>query len=102
MPIDQHSISYLLRWDRRTPLRPAHRSTAAGYPVGTVPPVGLKTPMPAFMDPAIQSQEVVYAGGGGIDALLRIQRLIPAWFFRLRSAISAVVITTLVLVALKA
>lgn len=43
-----------------------------GYPVGTVPPVGLKTPMPAFMDPAIQSQEVVYAGGGGIDALLRI------------------------------
>lgn len=44
-----------------------------GYPVGTVPPVGLKTPMPAFMDPAIQSHEVVYAGGGGIDALLRIR-----------------------------
>lgn len=44
-----------------------------GYPVGTVPPVGLKTPMPAFMDPAIQAHEVVYAGGGGMDALLRIR-----------------------------
>jgi uncharacterized protein (TIGR02118 family) len=44
-----------------------------GYAVGTVPPVGLKTPMPAFMDPAIQRYETVYAGGGGIDALLRIR-----------------------------
>ncbi len=43
-----------------------------GYTVGTVPPVGLKTPMPAFLDPAIQRYETVYAGGGGIDALLRI------------------------------
>lgn len=43
-----------------------------GYAVGTVPPVGLKTPMPAFMDPAIQRYETVYAGGGGMDALLRI------------------------------
>jgi len=38
-----------------------------------VPPVGLKTPMPAFMDPAIQRYETVYAGGGGMDALLRIR-----------------------------
>jgi len=44
-----------------------------GYAVGTVPPVGLKTPMPAFMDPAIQRYETVYAGGGGMDALLRIR-----------------------------
>lgn len=43
-----------------------------GYPVGTVPPIGLKTKMPAFMDPAVQAYEVVYAGGGGINALLRI------------------------------
>ncbi len=45
----------------------------SGYAVGTVPPVGLKTPMPVFMDPAIQQHEVVYAGGGGIDALLKIK-----------------------------
>ena len=44
-----------------------------GYAVGTVPPVGLKTPMPAFMDPAVLDYDVVYAGGGGINALLKIE-----------------------------
>ncbi len=43
-----------------------------GYAVGTVPPVGLKTPMPAYMDPAVKHYQVIYAGGGGIDALLRM------------------------------
>lgn len=43
-----------------------------GYAVGTVPPVGLKTPMPAFLDPAVQDYEIVYAGGGGINALLKL------------------------------
>ncbi len=43
-----------------------------GYAIGTVPPLGLKTPMPVFMDPAILDHEVVYAGGGGINALLKI------------------------------
>lgn len=43
-----------------------------GYPVGTVPPLGLKTPMPAFIDPAVQRYDVIYAGGGGINALLKI------------------------------
>lgn len=43
-----------------------------GYAVGTVPPLGLKTTMPVFMDPAVQAHEVIYAGGGGINALLKI------------------------------
>jgi uncharacterized protein (TIGR02118 family) len=43
-----------------------------GYKVGTVPPVGIKTPMPAFMDPAVRQYEVIYAGGGGINALLKM------------------------------
>ena len=43
-----------------------------GYAKGTVPPVGLKSEMPAFMDPAVRGHDVVYAGGGGIDALLKI------------------------------
>ncbi len=54
-----------------------------GYVVGTVPPVGLKTQMPAFLDPAIQAFEVVYAGGGGISALLRIA---PAELLRVSNA----------------
>jgi prolyl-tRNA editing enzyme YbaK/EbsC (Cys-tRNA(Pro) deacylase) len=44
----------------------------SGYQVGTVPPIGLKTPMPAYMDPAVLANDVIYAGGGGIDALLRM------------------------------
>lgn len=43
-----------------------------GFEVGAVPPLGLKTPMPAFMDPAVQAHEVIYAGGGGRDALLKM------------------------------
>lgn len=43
-----------------------------GYEVGTVPPVGLKTSMPTFMDPAVCQCEVIYAGGGGINALLKM------------------------------
>jgi len=43
-----------------------------GYAVGTVPPIGLKTRMAAFMDPAVRAYPTIYAGGGGIDALLRI------------------------------
>ena len=43
-----------------------------GYAIGTVPPLGLKTPMPVFMDPSILEHEVIYAGGGAINALLKI------------------------------
>jgi uncharacterized protein (TIGR02118 family) len=43
-----------------------------GYAVGTVPPIGLKTPMPVFMDPSVQNHETIYAGGGGNNALLKI------------------------------
>lgn len=54
-----------------------------GYAVGTVPPVGLKTRMPAYLDPAIQAHEVIYAGGGGINALLKIT---PAELLRATNA----------------
>jgi len=43
-----------------------------GYPPGTVPPVGHRQPSPVFVDPAVSLHETVYAGGGGIAALLRI------------------------------
>ena len=54
-----------------------------GYAVGTVPPVGLKSRIPAFMDPAIQQHADVYAGGGGINALLK---LTPAELLRATDA----------------
>jgi Cys-tRNA(Pro) deacylase len=44
-----------------------------GYPPGTVPPIGHRQTLPILMDPAIRQHEVVYAGGGGIAAMLRIR-----------------------------
>ncbi|MEP7290076.1 MAG: YbaK/EbsC family protein [Chloroflexota bacterium] len=44
-----------------------------GYTPGTVPPLGHRQPLPVLIDPAVLTNEVVYAGGGGIAALLRVR-----------------------------
>jgi Cys-tRNA(Pro) deacylase len=43
-----------------------------GYPVGGVPPLGHPQPLRTLMDRRILAQPEVYAGGGALDALLRI------------------------------
>lgn len=43
-----------------------------GFPVGTVPPFGHKTRLRTLIDGGVLAQPEVYAGGGAIDALLRI------------------------------
>lgn len=43
-----------------------------GYPVGAVPPFGLKQHIQTFIDPRVMEHVEVYAGGGAIDCLLRI------------------------------
>lgn len=44
-----------------------------GYLPGTVPPFGHRQALPALIDPGVCQHEIVYAGGGGITALLRIR-----------------------------
>jgi prolyl-tRNA editing enzyme YbaK/EbsC (Cys-tRNA(Pro) deacylase) len=44
-----------------------------GYAVGTVPPFGHPAPLTRFIDPSVLAQDEVYAGGGGIAALVRIR-----------------------------
>jgi prolyl-tRNA editing enzyme YbaK/EbsC (Cys-tRNA(Pro) deacylase) len=44
-----------------------------GYAPGTVPPFGHRQSFPALIDPAVCDHEIVYAGGGGITALLRLR-----------------------------
>ena len=44
----------------------------SGYPVGAVPPIALKTALAVFIDPAVLEMDVVYCGGGDVDALLEI------------------------------
>ncbi len=43
-----------------------------GFPVGTVPPFGHTTHLRTLIDAGVLAQPEVYAGGGAIDALLRI------------------------------
>lgn len=54
-----------------------------GYPVGAMPPVALRNPLPVIVDVRVAALEVAIAGGGRIDALLRIT---PAEILRVTGA----------------
>ncbi len=43
-----------------------------GYPIGAVPPFGHPQPLETLLDKGILGQEVVFGGGGEIDALMRV------------------------------
>lgn len=43
-----------------------------GYPVGAVPPLGHRQPIPVLVDPAVMDYPLVYGGGGSNRALLRM------------------------------
>ena len=43
-----------------------------GYPVGGVPPLGHPRPLRTLIDQRVLNQPEIYAGGGAVDALLRI------------------------------
>jgi prolyl-tRNA editing enzyme YbaK/EbsC (Cys-tRNA(Pro) deacylase) len=55
-----------------------------GYAVGAVPPFGHIQPLPTLIDPRVLQMPEVYAGGGAVDALLRIS---PLEIMRLTNAI---------------
>ena len=48
-------------------------TTEFGYAPGTVPPLGHRQPLPALMDRGVLDHPIVYAGGGGIAAMLRMR-----------------------------
>lgn len=43
-----------------------------GFSVGAVPPFGHTQEIPTLIDPQVSAHDMVYAGGGQVDALLRI------------------------------
>ncbi len=43
-----------------------------GYPVGAMPPFGHLRVLETFIDPEVLRWETIYAGGGEVDALLRV------------------------------
>lgn len=63
--------------------RPAQVEAITGYAVGTVPPFGHPQPLPTLLDRDVLAQSELYAGGGAINALLRLdvaelQRVVQA------------------------
>ena len=43
-----------------------------GYVVGSMPPFGHRLKLTTLVDPAVTTLEVVYGGGGDLDAMLRV------------------------------
>ncbi len=43
-----------------------------GYPIGAVPPFGLRQSLPTLIDQDVLTHEEVYAGGGELNALVRV------------------------------
>jgi len=46
--------------------------TVTGYPAGATPPVGHRSPLPVYVDPAVLEETVVYGGGGDDQSMLEI------------------------------
>jgi len=62
---------------------PAEALAATGYPIGALPPFGHRQPLPTLIDRRALVHPEVYAGGGSIDTLLRLN---PAEIQRLTGA----------------
>ncbi|MGD8815328.1 MAG: YbaK/EbsC family protein [Anaerolineales bacterium] len=58
--------------------------TTTGYIVGAVPPFGHVQLLPTLIDPGVLQMPEIFAGGGAVDALLRIS---PQEIMRLTDAI---------------
>ncbi|UCG23448.1 MAG: YbaK/EbsC family protein [Chloroflexota bacterium] len=43
-----------------------------GYKIGTVPPFGHPERLPTIIESRVMNQEVIYVGGGAINALMRL------------------------------
>ena len=51
---------------------PENVQSVTGYPVGTVPPFGHLTPLSTLIDQELLKMDVIYAGGGAHNALVRL------------------------------
>jgi prolyl-tRNA editing enzyme YbaK/EbsC (Cys-tRNA(Pro) deacylase) len=73
-PIERRAIAARYGVGRkRVKLAPPETVLAVtGYPVGTVPPFGHLTHLETLIDPRVLEQEQVFAGGGGYNALVRL------------------------------
>ncbi|MCD4685092.1 MAG: hypothetical protein K8S97_04050, partial [Anaerolineae bacterium] len=72
--VDARKLAERLSVSRKR-VKPANANQVlnlTGYEVGAVPPVGFREHIPAFMDPAVREHEIIYAGGGAKNAMLKL------------------------------
>lgn len=82
--IDYTALAQLLATSRRN-IRIASADQVeelTGFAVGTVPPFGHTTSLPTIIDERVLQQDVIYGGGGSMQALMRLrvselQRVLP-------------------------
>lgn len=51
---------------------PAQVKAVTGYEVGTVPPFGHRQRLPTLLDESVTALDEIYAGGGALNALVRL------------------------------
>jgi Cys-tRNA(Pro) deacylase len=51
---------------------PDQALSISGYAVGSMPPFGHKQLLPTFLDKSVLKMDSVFAGGGDIDAMMRL------------------------------
>ncbi|HJS28573.1 MAG TPA: YbaK/EbsC family protein [Anaerolineales bacterium] len=73
-PVEQRAIaSHLVMGRKRVKLAsPSQVLEVTGYAAGAVPPFGHLNPIRTLLDLRVLEQEVVYAGGGDENALVRL------------------------------
>jgi prolyl-tRNA editing enzyme YbaK/EbsC (Cys-tRNA(Pro) deacylase) len=83
--VDYRSVAACVGLSRKR-VRLADAATVqavTGYPVGGVPPLGHPRPLRTLIDRRVLEQPEVYAGGGALNALLRI---VPSEIVRITGA----------------
>lgn len=71
--VSDRALAKSLGARRCRPLAAAETMRIAGYPMGAIPPVALKTPMPLVVDASFKDTPCVYASAGERHAILKVR-----------------------------
>lgn len=71
--VDAAKLKEVIGCDKVSAVPSEEVATLTGYMAGVMPPVGLKTEMPAYIDYFTLREDVVYTGSGEPTAILKIR-----------------------------
>jgi len=84
--LDERKLAATINASGVTKATPNKILQETGYLVGGVPPIGHKKPISTIIDKKVLEKEIVYAGGGSENHLLRIS---PLDIVRVQNAVVA-------------